>query len=91
MRGIAALSGPKPSTWPQNSRQRIDPPWHLPPSLLPSSGLSGSQLDATQTGGVSSCPAFSSPRQVYADVTWLKNLPCLSHIMSAGYDHSTGR
>lgn len=61
------------------------------PTFVAVPGLSGSQLDATQSGGVGSCPAFSSPRQVYADVTWLKNLPCFAHMMSAGYDHSTGR
>jgi hypothetical protein len=54
-------------------------------------GMAGSQLDGTQTGGVANCPRITSPRQIYADISWLKNLPCFAHMLSVNYDHSTGR
>jgi hypothetical protein len=59
--------------------------------LGPAAGMAGSQLDGTQTGGVASCPRITSPRQIYADISWLKNLPCFAHMLSVSYDHSTGR
>jgi hypothetical protein len=61
------------------------------PSALLFAGITGSQLDGTQTGGVANCPSFSSPRQVYADLTWLKNLQCFAHMMSVVYDGNTKR
>jgi hypothetical protein len=54
-------------------------------------GATGSQLDGTQDGSAGSCNAFSSPRVVYPDASWMKNLQCFAHMMSVRYDNNTGR
>jgi hypothetical protein len=49
-------------------------------------GMTGSQLDALQSGGVGGCPRMSTPRVAYPDLSWLKNLECFTHMMSLNYD-----
>lgn len=53
-------------------------------------GISGSQLDGTQTG-TDGCPQFSEPRQVWAEATWMKNLDCFAHMLSVNYNATTKR
>ncbi|KAF6251524.1 Lecithin:cholesterol acyltransferase-domain-containing protein [Scenedesmus sp. NREL 46B-D3] len=56
------------------------------PTIVLVPGISGSQLDGTQTG-TNGCPMFSQPRQVWAEPTWLKALDCFAHMMSLQQQH----
>ncbi|KAF8067395.1 hypothetical protein HT031_002443 [Scenedesmus sp. PABB004] len=61
------------------------------PTLVLIPGISGSQLDGTQTGEGPGCPSFSAPRAVWADVSWMRNLACFAHMMSVRYDAASRR
>uniref|UniRef100_A0A383V969 Lecithin:cholesterol acyltransferase-domain-containing protein n=1 Tax=Tetradesmus obliquus TaxID=3088 RepID=A0A383V969_TETOB len=60
------------------------------PTIVLVPGISGSQLDGTQTG-TNGCPQFSEPRQVWAEATWMKNLDCFAHMLSVNYNATTKR
>uniref|UniRef100_A0A383VUA1 Uncharacterized protein n=1 Tax=Tetradesmus obliquus TaxID=3088 RepID=A0A383VUA1_TETOB len=61
------------------------------PTFVLVPGNAASQLDATQDGSAGGCAPFTSPRMVYPDPSWAKNLKCLLHTLSVTYDSSSGR